>query len=397
MHKSIHFWAWAPLLVLGACGGGTDQPETVQGQGTDGRAQAQAVVTVGGIVNGDFEAPVLPAGTYVYQPKNVNGWTFSASAVLTSTGSAFSLGAPLFGTSKQVVALQDYGKIQQTLEIAPGDEIWFRAMQRQNVRSNGSMAVLVDGEPQMVDELSGRTSIAPSRFGWNLYRVKLSPPGAGSHQVTLRGVSGGDVAILLDDVRLVRAAEIAQATEVAVANGSFETPGLVAGQYLYRPDGSGWTWTGAAAISSNGSAFSKPLGLTSANRFVSAVDGAQVGVLQMNASVAAPMALQPGDELVFDLTPRQYYYDFLVDPATFNLLPDQVLTVRVNGHEMMVPAPEVSLQWLPGEWATVRVPLTEVVEAGTHVVEVATVLASPYPDKSYFIDNVRIRRLQSPQ
>ncbi|HET6227075.1 MAG TPA: G8 domain-containing protein [Bacteroidia bacterium] len=44
-------------------------------------------------------------------------------------------------------------------------------------------------------------------------------------------------------------------TSTQVTNGSFETPALATGTYQYSPTGSGWSFSGTAGISYNGSAF----------------------------------------------------------------------------------------------------------------------------------------------
>jgi hypothetical protein len=182
--------------------------------------------------------------------------------------------------------------------------------------------------------------------------------------------TGEDRAALVDAVQLVPGST--QWSVGAVVNAGFEAPTLSAGSFAYRPEGiTGWTMVGAAAVSSNDSQFTA--------QAPTAVDGTQVAVLQMNASLSQTLGLLPGDRLVFQTTPR----------LNFGLGVPQVVGVYVDGHKQMLLSDLASVS---GRWVTVTAPLTSVLEAGRYSVEIRSEVAPPYNDAAVFIDQVSVQR-----
>lgn len=377
-------WRGAAAVVgvacLAACGGGggttaSSSAATVPSSST-GAVAAEAEIPAAPVLsdavsNGSFESPVLAAGEHRTLPTDVAGWTFTGSAALSATDSRFSSGVGTSGAGSQMVALQNDSAISQVLRVRPGDELRFRAIQRQN-HSTGDqiLAVFVDGVQQ------GDTLTPTRNDGWRLHRVTLTMAGMaeGDHRVEIRGMTSGegvDQAALIDAVQVVPAATAL--TSGKVVNEGFEVPSLAAGTYAYRPEGAtGWLFSGAAAVSGNDSQFTV--------QAPTAVEGNQVAVLQMNATLKQTLGLLPGDKLVFQATPRLNY----------GLGLPQALGVYVGGHRQVL---RTDLSTAAGKWTEVAVPLTSVLEAGRYEVEIRSEVAPPYNDTSVFIDQVSVQRL----
>lgn len=381
--ESVHRpWRWRlGVVVVGgwavaACGGGGGGTANPVATGAAPAVAIQAVeipvapVLADALVNGSFETPRVAAGELRILPGDVPGWTFTGTAALSAVDSRFSVGVGASGEGTQMVALQNDSTIVQTVQIRPGDELRFRAVQRQNYSTGDQvLAVFVDGVQQ-------GESITPVRGdGWRLHRVSLALAGmsAGQHVLEIRGMTSGtgeDRAALVDAVQLVPGST--QWSVGAVVNAGFEAPTLSAGSFAYRPEGiTGWTMVGAAAVSSNDSQFTA--------QAPTAVDGTQVAVLQMNASLSQTLGLLPGDRLVFQTTPR----------LNFGLGVPQVVGVYVDGHKQMLLSDLASVS---GRWVTVTAPLTSVLEAGRYSVEIRSEVAPPYNDAAVFIDQVSVQR-----
>jgi uncharacterized protein YabE (DUF348 family) len=226
------------------------------------------------ISDGSFEAPGLAAKTFQYAP-NGSPWQFSGSAGVSSSGSGFTKSSPTVPDGTQVAFLQGTGRMSQAVYLDAGTySLSFLAVQRAAGANKHyqELQVLVDGAQVGL--------VTPANTQYGSYQTSSFTVTAGMHTVRFIGVNplGGDNTAFVDQVALPAGNSI--------SDSSFEVPGLAAKTFQYAPNDSPWQFSGAAGVSSNGSA------LTAGNP--NAPDGSQVAFLQGNGSLSESVYLNAG-------------------------------------------------------------------------------------------------------
>ncbi len=224
------------------------------------------------ILDPGFEAPILPAQGFRYDPPG-STWTFTGTAgESTNDTSAFTSGNPNAPQGSQVALLQKTGTASQSVYFSlPGTyQISFSAAQRGNyITSHETVQVLVDGT------VVG--TITPTGTSYATYTTGSFSVTAGYHTITLAGIdpTGADYTAFIDQVSL------SNALMPAVSDPGFESPNLGTGSsaFAYRPAGSPWSFSGTAGVSGNGTT-----AFTSGNP--NAPQGSQVAFLQKTGSMS---------------------------------------------------------------------------------------------------------------
>lgn len=260
----------------------------------------------GQLVDGGFEDPSVGSGAYgafQYDP-GVLGWQFSGLAGISGNGSGFTAQNPGAPEGTQVAFLQETGSLSQTIWMAAGTfDITVDAAQRvQWQTGQEDFQVLVDG--RVVGTFNPPAGGAYASDQTSSFTVP-----AGAHTITFKGLdsAGGDHTAFIDAVQV----NAVTTTTSPLADPGFETPSVGSGAFgafAYDLAGTGWTFSGNAGISGNGSGF------TAAN--ANAPQGAQVGFLQMaGSSIAQAVSLAAGMYVLqFDAAQRiQYQYGGLQD------------------------------------------------------------------------------------
>lgn len=219
--------------------------------------------------NGSFETPSVAAAftlnSYQYNPSG-GGWTFNGYSGIQANGSAWNGASAPDGV--QTAFLQGYpsqggaadlGSIAQSVNFTSTGSY---VLSFQAARREGSLQPLsfsVDGV-----QIGGLLTPASSSFG-PLTTPSFSIRTAGRHTITLSATdNSGDKSTFIDKVSLF------VTTLPTVSNGSFETPRVGSGGYLYNPTGGGWAFDGTSGIQANGSAWGA----------ADATDGTQTAFLQ---------------------------------------------------------------------------------------------------------------------
>ena len=147
------------------------------------------------IANGQTTDSSIGSGQESYESGSVAGFTFTGTAGIAGTNSAFTTGAQSAGGD--VFALQEAtGTISQSVSGFQDNEQYtlsFSSEQRANDRQN--FAVLVDG--QQIE------TFTPT-VGYEPYSLQLPKLAAGSHTITFQGIDsvGGDNTALITDIGL---------------------------------------------------------------------------------------------------------------------------------------------------------------------------------------------------
>ncbi|WP_224364598.1 G8 domain-containing protein [Hyalangium versicolor] len=160
----------------------------------------------------------------------------------------------------------------------------------------------------------------------------------------------------------------ASSTAFAVPNGTFEAPALPASPgYQYAPTGAGWSFTGGAGLSRNGTAF------TSGNP--NAPEGAQVLLLQGASSASRSLTFTAG-----------YYVFSFLTAERGNLASTQRVELRIDGASLVAVTPAgASYQGV----TTAPVLLS----SGVHSLELRG-LNPQGGDNTAFVDDLRATRLR---
>lgn len=221
---------------------------------------------INAFLDSGFELPIVTPGGFAYSPSS-SKWTFTGGAGITTNYSGFTSGNPNSPQGSQVAFIQSLGSFKQSLTLAAGSyTIAFAAAQRGNFLSGETFQVLVDGVS--VGGFNNFTSTSYAGLTTTSFNVT-----AGSHTITFQGtnLNGGDNTVFIDQVA------IAQQSSGLIDSG-FELPALAYGTYRYSPGGSAWTFTGAAGVTTNASAF------TAGN--TAAPQGSQAAFLQQASTVS---------------------------------------------------------------------------------------------------------------
>ncbi len=228
--------------------------------------------TPANILDPGFEAPILPAQGFRYDPPG-STWSFSGTAgVSANNTTAFTSGNPNAPQGNQVALLQKTGTASQSVYFSlPGTyQISFSAAQRGNyITSKEIVQVLVDGT------VVG--TITPTGTSYATYTTGLFSVTAGYHTITFAGIdpTGAGYTAFIDQVN------ISNALMPAVSDPDFESPNLGTGSsaFAYRPAGSPWSFSGTAGVAGNGTT-----AFTSGNP--NAPQGSQVAFLQKTGSMS---------------------------------------------------------------------------------------------------------------
>ncbi len=234
------------------------------------------------VPDGGFESPVVGMASFQYDPSG-SSWTFVGHAGISGNGSGFTSGTPNAPQGVQVAFLQNTGSASQFISFQPGTYmVSFEAAQRENISSNQTVEVLVDG--------SVVGSITPNGTSYASY----STPGfaittAGLHTLTFEGLPpSGDPRGGEYDTAFIDAVTVSASQPNQPFDPGFESPSLGSGAaaYQYNPTNSPWTFSGYAGVAGNASGF------TAENP--NALQGGQVAFLQMTGSVSQSFVIAPG-------------------------------------------------------------------------------------------------------
>jgi hypothetical protein len=248
-----------------------------------------------------FESPVLATGTYQYNPPSL-AWSFQGFAGLAANGSAFTAGNPGAPEGNQVVFLQQFGSVSQSVPFPAGTyAITISAAQRANFQASAqTFQVLVDGA--VVGTFNNLTGA-----GYTTLTTSSFTLAGGSHVVTVQGTDlhGGDNTVFIDQLAI-------NALPAGLNDAAFESPALPSAAFQYNPTGSPWTFTGSAGVACNGSAF------TAGNP--NAPEGSQAAFLQGTGNASQTCNLPPGTFIIsFSAAQRG---NFQASAQTFQVLLD---------------------------------------------------------------------------
>jgi hypothetical protein len=248
-----------------------------------------ALPTIG---DAGFENQSVGAGQFLYGPTG-SSWTFAGTAGLSGNGSAFTAGIPAAPQGSQVAFLQEYGTISQSVAnwTAGTYTLSFDAVQRADYGTSvENFEVLIDGAVV--------ATIEPSSTAYQIYSTASFTVGAGSHTISFVGLdsAGGDNTVFLDQIAISATPALP-----TIDDSGFENQSVGAGQFLYEPTGSSWTFAGTAGLSGNGSGF------TAGNP--AAPQGSQVAVLQQYGTITQSVADWTAGTytLSFDVAQRANY------------------------------------------------------------------------------------------
>jgi hypothetical protein len=236
-------------------------------------------------IDSGFELPLQTPGGFTYAPSG-SKWTFAGSSGLSTNGSGFTGGNPNTPQGSQVAFIQSLGSFSQAVTLTAGSyAIAFSAAQRANFVSGETFQILVDGV-----SVSGFNNF--NSTGYTTLTTSSFTVTAGSHTITFQGtnLNGGDNTAFIDQVTIT-------AQTSGLGDSGFELPALANGTYKYNPSGSAWSFSGAAGVTSNASAF------TSGNP--AAPQGGQVAFLQQTAAVSQSVTFAAGTyAIVFSAAQR---------------------------------------------------------------------------------------------
>lgn len=197
------------------------------------------------VQNNGFEQPQLSSGTWVANPSNFAGWTFSntndrKSGIANGSG-AWGHGA---ATGTQYAFLQQDSKIVQMVDgFTPGNSY---VLQFQMARRDGHFGADVTNSVDV--QVGGTTVLSAARAfdeNWRLYETQSFVATSSTLSILFQGlIANQDVTSLFDDIRVVSPTTI---TPGILVNGDFELPSLGSGGWTYNPSGIvglGWRFMG---------------------------------------------------------------------------------------------------------------------------------------------------------
>lgn len=267
----------------------------------------QVVETVSSLTDSGFEQLALQPGQFRYNPSGT-AWAFSGGAGVSSNNSGFTSGNAAPPQASQVLFLQGGNTASQSVNFAAGTyALQFAAAQRGNAFSRQTFRVLVDG----IIAGTFNDFAATSYVGLFTGSFTLN---AGLHTVQFQSTNllGGDNTIFIDQVSVVQAT-------TGLNDSGFESLGLPAGQFRYRPTGTPWTFNGSAGISANNSGF------TSGN--FAAPQGSQVAFLQQTGSFSQNVGFNAGTYTISFLASQR---GNLPSAQTFRVFVDGVIVGTFN-------------------------------------------------------------------
>ena len=183
------------------------------------------------VTNGGFEAPVQPTtnGNTRYELANGVGggtltgavWNFQGTSGISRNGSDYQAGAPavLAPEGSQVGLLIGQNQFSTTVTgFEPGVSysLSFEALGRTSTLGPNEIRVLLNGTPL---EFADATSITPSQATWGTFTTDSFTTTGGSFDLSFVGLTAGDKATFLDDVRFNFVAEAVPEPSAAVLSG----------------------------------------------------------------------------------------------------------------------------------------------------------------------------------
>jgi hypothetical protein len=209
-----------PLAVTGV--NSTIQISAANGPGDD--TLLIDSVTVGRAVpvvtNGGFETPVQPTTSTATRYELANGagggsltgavWNFQGTSGISRNGSDYqpaALSASYAPEGSQSALLIDQNQFSTTVagfEVGVSYSLSFEALGRNSTLGPNLIQVLLNGTPL---EFLAATSITPSQAAWGTYTTDAFTTTGGSFDLTFKGLTSGDKATFLDDIRFNFVAE----------------------------------------------------------------------------------------------------------------------------------------------------------------------------------------------
>ncbi len=321
------------------------------------------------VSDGGFETPGVGSGSsgYQYDPAG-SPWTFTGHAGISGNSSNFTSGSPNAPEGVQVAFLQNTGSASESISFQPGTYmVTFDAAQRENISSNQTVEVLIDGNVV--------SSITPSGTNYASYSTQgFTITTTGMHALTFEGLPpssdprGGEY-----DTAFIDAVTISASQPNQPFDPGFESPSVGSGSsaYQYDPASSPWTFSGDAGVTGNAS------GYTANNP--NAPQGSQVAFVQCSGSASQSFYMTPG------------VYDVNLLAAQRGIGPsDQTIEVLVDGQlvSTITPAGTSYASYTSGSFV--------IGTAGSHTL--SFVGQDPLGgDNTAFIDQVTVQNVMANQ
>jgi hypothetical protein len=170
------------------------------------------------VVNGGFESPVQPTTTTSTRYELANGagggsltgagWAFVDSTGISRNGSDYqSLAAsyaPEGSQSALLIGQQQFSTTVTGFEAGVAYSLSFEALGRAGAFGPNGIQVLLNGT---ILEFLSATSITPSQAAWGTFTTDAFTTLGGSFELTFLGLTAGDKATFIDDVRFNFVAE----------------------------------------------------------------------------------------------------------------------------------------------------------------------------------------------
>jgi hypothetical protein len=239
-------------------------------------------------VDGGFQFPYVGTGAigdYSPDPTGTD-WTYTGTAGVAGNGSAFTASNPNAPQGTQVGYIQATGSMSQTIYVPAGTyNVKFEAAYRGNTGYIQQIEVLVDGN--VLD------TFIPSTTSYQTYVTPNITLSAGAHTLQFKGLNplGGDNTGFIDAVAIHGGSTLSDI--------EFNNPN-VGSSFAYQPTGTAWSYSGAAGVAGNSSAFTaynppSPAGVNNA-----------VGIIQQSGSISQTVTLAAGTYTVTLLGAQRY-------------------------------------------------------------------------------------------
>ena len=274
--------------------------------------------------------------------------TVADGEVFVGTGNSlviYGLAAPLPAAPADVQAVAGSGAINLSWTAPLGTVTGYNVFRGTSAGGESSDPLNPSLLPAGATSFPDPSAVPGVTYFYTVVALNISGPGAASQEASA-ALAGTPPPVIT----------------IPVADASFESPALGAGQYLLRPGGTPWAFQGDAFIQSNGSAWGAS----------SAPDGTQTAVLQGNGnagSISQTLTLSAG---VYQISFSAARRSAQVQPIRFS-----VDGVQVGG--LISPTSNTFASYTTSSFA---------VAAGTHSITFAASNASA--DASSFLDLVAL-------
>lgn len=176
-------------------------------------ARAAPVVT-----NGGFEAPVQPTTSTATRYELANGfgegslsgsgWSFQSASGISRNGSDYQVPtlshAPEGSQVALLIGTDQFSTTVAGFEAGVSYTLSFEALGRSDALGPNAIQVLLNGN---ILEFPDALSITPSQAAWNTFTTDAFTTSGGSFELTFLGLTSGDKATFIDDVRFNFVAE----------------------------------------------------------------------------------------------------------------------------------------------------------------------------------------------